>query len=253
MSEIYREIYGQGRPLVMIHGWGMHTGIWREFAQQLAKHRQVICVDLPGHGRSTAISDFNLETLGSVLINAIPVEKFSLLGWSLGASIAMHLAGRYPEKIMELLLLAGNPKFIADECWPGVKAEFLDRFIEQLATEPAQTLTRFLALQVNGLSDSRQLLQQLKSAVFEVEIPQYETLEMGLKILKYADLRLELSALQCPVTFIQGDKDSLVPLASGFASQKLNPYVNVQIIRNAGHLPFLSHQLELLDIVRSVA
>ncbi|MBS4051006.1 MAG: pimeloyl-ACP methyl ester esterase, partial [Methylomonas sp.] len=34
----------------MLHGWAMHTGVWRDFARRLAEYYQVICVDLPGHG-----------------------------------------------------------------------------------------------------------------------------------------------------------------------------------------------------------
>lgn len=251
MSLIYREIYGRGQPVVMIHGWGMHTGIWREFARQLAECRQVICLDLPGHGRSPAIPDFSLEMLGSALLEAIPVEKFSVIGWSLGATIAMHMAGRYSDRVQALLLLAGNPKFVGDDGWPGVKEKLLDGFIQQLAAEPGQTLIRFLALQVNGLPNSRELLQQLKSAMLEVQPPQYKTLEQGLEILKHADLRPILADMKCPVTFVQGDKDGLIPVDSGFASQKLNPLFNLQLIEQAGHLPFLSHQMALLDMVKA--
>ena len=58
MSKIHIETFGTGQPIVLVHGWAMHTGIWRDFAITLSNFYRVICVDLPGHGRSEAIADF---------------------------------------------------------------------------------------------------------------------------------------------------------------------------------------------------
>ena len=52
MTKIHTETYGLGKPIVLVHGWAMHSGIWRLFARELAKHYQVTLIDLPGHGRS---------------------------------------------------------------------------------------------------------------------------------------------------------------------------------------------------------
>lgn len=49
---LHVETLGSGAPLVLLHGWGMHGGIWSDLAAELAEHHQVHCVDLPGHGFS---------------------------------------------------------------------------------------------------------------------------------------------------------------------------------------------------------
>lgn len=72
MTKIYLETYGKGKPIVLVHGWAMHTGIWREFAKQLALNYQVTCIDLPGHGRSEKIDPFTLERISDELVNIIP-------------------------------------------------------------------------------------------------------------------------------------------------------------------------------------
>ena len=51
MVKIYQYSIGQGPTIVLVHGWAMHSGIWQDFAEQLAKQYQVICLDLPGHGQ----------------------------------------------------------------------------------------------------------------------------------------------------------------------------------------------------------
>jgi len=52
MAALHVESHGSGAPLVMLHGWGMHGGIWGGVVDQLAQHCRVLCVDLPGHGYS---------------------------------------------------------------------------------------------------------------------------------------------------------------------------------------------------------
>lgn len=249
MTEIHQEIYGQGRPLVMIHGWAMHSGVWREFAQQLAQYCQVICLDLPSHGRSGAVDRFALPEIGAAMLDAIPNEKFSLLGWSLGATVAIDIARLVPARVESLILLAGNPRFVQADDWPGVRPQVLDAFTGQLSTDLRLTLMRFLALQVNGLPDGKRLLQMMKNAMQECGPPPVDVLQAGLDILKNCDLRTALAQLQCPVTLIQGDRDTLIPLASGQAVQTLQSSIELHVLENAGHAPFLSHGRQLAGIV----
>lgn len=253
MSGIHHEIYGQGRPLVMLHGWAMHSGIWREFAKQLAEYRQVICLDLPGHGRSANLNSFDLVTIGKALLDAVPVNRFSLLGWSLGATLAVDMAARFPERVQSLQLLAGNPKFVKSGDWPGLKADVLDGFATQLCGDARLTLQRFLGLQVQGLADNKLLLQTLRQAVRECDAPAIEALQGGLEILKHSDLRESLAGLDCPITAIQGDKDTLIPLQTGYALLALNPRVELHVLENAGHVPFLTHSRQLCDIIAATA
>lgn len=249
MSAIHREVYGHGPVLVMLHGWAMHSGVWREFARDLAGSRQVICLDLPGHGLSAPIEPFNLDRLAEILIKAIPAEKFELLGWSLGASVALRMASLYPQRVESLSILAGNPLFVQTETWPGVSARVLDNFAEQLKSNPRQTLLRFLALQVNSLPDAKSLLPILKSAVMACDMPPERILRAGLEILKQSDLRAELKKLQCPVKLIQGDRDGLIPLALAEAVRQLKPEIGLHVLEQAGHVLFLSHRRQLLEIL----
>ena len=251
MTQIYKEVYGHGRPLVMLHGWAMHSGVWRDFAQQLAQYRQVICLDLPGHGRSAPLLEFSLETVAKALFQAIGVEKFSLLGWSLGGLLAIEIAHRFPQQIESLHILASNPKFVTTDDWVGVKPEVLDGFAVQLSTDARQTLVRFLALQVSGLADGRQLLQRLKLAIMECEAPSLPVLQQALELLKHSDLRSKLQQFQGPVCLIQGDKDPLAPLAGALAMQQMQPAITVQVLERAGHVPFLTHSQQLVAILQA--
>jgi pimeloyl-[acyl-carrier protein] methyl ester esterase len=265
VTTIHLETFGQGKPIMLVHGWAMHTGIWREFARQLALNYQVICVDLPGHGHSEAIDPFTLERISAELVKIIPPRPFEKgpggicwLGWSLGATIVLDIAARYPERVSALVLLAGNPSFAVGATgrsaetqteWPGMDARLLDDFAGHLHKNCQVTLLRFLSLQVNGMPDSKNLLKVLKEAVFECAAPDQATLQGGLNILEQADMRPVLAGLKIPVSVILGGLDTLVPVAVGEKMQQLLPSLELNIIDRAGHVPFLSHSRETLAII----
>lgn len=249
MIKLHSETFGRGAPVVLVHGWAMHSGIWRDFAKALARHYQVTCIDLPGHGRSEKISPFTLEQISAALVNSLPEQPCSWLGWSLGATIVLDIAERFPERVNSLVLLAGNPLFVQTETWPGMEARLLDAFAEGLNDNCQATLSRFLALQVNGLTDYKVILKELKESVFGCDMPDSQVLQSGLDILRQSDLRPVLLKLKCPVSVILGGKDTLIPVAIGRQLPQLNAGCEVNIIEQAGHVPFLSHQQEVLAIV----
>jgi len=253
MTKIYQQTYGSGKPIVLVHGWAMHTGIWRDFAKQLAKHYRVTCIDLPGHGQSEALQQFNLEQISELLANNVNAEPACWLGWSLGATVVLDFARRFPERCSALILMTGNPHFTqlstSEVQWPGMKIELLDSFASSLQENCQATLLRFLSLQVNGLQDYKKLMKELKTAVAEYPAPNEATLQGGLEILKNADLRATLSELSMPILSIFGAKDALVPVAVGEYLQTLSPAMGVKIIDKAGHAPFLSHPNEVVAMI----
>lgn len=247
--KIHQEIYGQGEVIILLHGWGMHTGVWRHFAQQLADYYQVICLDLPSHGRSDSLSPFKLDKISEALINVFPKKTCTILGWSLGGTIALDLAQRFPQRIYRLVLLASNPCFVKQKHWAGMESTLLHRFADNLIKDCSLTLLRFLSLQILGLPNYKQLVKALKSALDESPSPKQSALEQGLILLETADLRPALAALECPVIAILGDRDTLVPVRVGEQLKNLHPELGLHILKKSGHVPFLSHTNELLSLL----
>ncbi len=250
MTYLHKEVYGQGEPVVMLHGWAMHSGLWRAFSEQLAVDRQVICFDLPGHGRSDRVEPYSLEPLVDILASALPERSCALVGWSLGGAVALRLAEKYPDKVKSLILMASNPYFLSAPGWPGVAPNILAEFTSNVQKNASLTLLRFMCLQVQGMSDMKLCLKQIKKALQECPMPELDVLMNGLQILQIADLRSALANLAQPVQMILGEQDSLVPAEVGGQCASLAPQIEMHIIEGAGHAPFISHKQHVLALVQ---
>lgn len=251
MNNMHIEIYGAGEPLVLLHGWAMHTGAWRQFAKNLAERYQVICVDLPGHGGSRYQGEITLSMIVTSVLEAVPVESAHWLGWSMGAGIVLAIAERFPEKVRSIALLAGNPCFVNRQNWPGMPEQVLDAFIENFDSHYLRTLQRFIVLQTQSadVQQSKVLLQRLKQSFSEYETHNEHALKAGLLLLKDGDFRNAFADFKGPLFCLLGGQDNLIPACLEEHLQRLNPSAQTALIEDAGHLPFFTHEKETCKLL----
>ena len=239
---VYRETHGQGSDLTLIHGWGMHGGLWQPLIEQLAPHWRITTVDLPGHGRSPLPpGGFDLPRLATLVLDAVPTPAH-WIGWSLGGLVATQAALLQPQAVNALTLITNLPKFTRDDDWPhAMPRGTLAGFANNLEQDYALTLQRFLGLQVRGTQNERHTLRLIRQLIASRPPAQPEALRLGLEILRNTDLRPELKHLHCPVHYILGERDTLAPAAAAPALQTLLPQATIATLMGAGHAPFLSH------------
>ncbi len=240
---IHAERFGERGPeLVLIHGWGMHGGLWQPLAERLARRCRLTVVDLPGHGHSPLPpGGFDLARLALAVAEAVPAPA-TWIGWSLGGMVALEAALTLPQRLERLVTIAALPRFCRAGDWPeAMAAETLESFARNLEGDPAATLKRFLALQVRGSDNERELLRLIQRQVAARPAPDPEALRLGLDILRHADLRPRLPALRLPAALFFGERDTLVPAAAARATAALLPRARCHLMEGAGHAPFLSH------------
>jgi pimeloyl-[acyl-carrier protein] methyl ester esterase len=268
---LHIEMQGSGAPLLLIHGWGMHGGMWGSVAEQLAKHFRVLAVDLPGHGHSKIEkgeegrgkgqdqvlpfslppSPFSIDSIVDELATQFD-EPFSVCGWSLGGQIALRWAMRHPQQVERLALVASTPCFVRRPGWEcGMAQETLAGFASALQQDYAPTLRRFLALQVRGSDNERELLAALRSALSSRGEPDLGALRAGLEILRDCDLRGALPGIKQPALVVCGERDTLTPPQASYYLAAQLPGALLAEIKGAAHAPFLSHPDEFMKHLMS--
>lgn len=248
MSLLHTETHGNGADLFLIHGWGLHGGVWQPVVDALQDHYRLTVVDLPGHGHSPLpAGGFDLDHLSQLLRDSAPA-KAVWIGWSLGGMAAFNAARHWPQRIDKVTMVAAQPQFIQSDDWPhATPGDSLALFTESLVNHTAQTLKRFLGLQVRGTADEREQLRDIRHMVDSRPHPRVEALRLGLEILRSAKLRPQLRELRRPLQLIFGGRDMLVPVAAAKAIQPLVPKARIDILPQAGHIPFLSHTNDFLN------
>ena len=110
--EMYHEIYGDGEPLVLIHGGLTTIGEMQPWVQALAKNRQVIAVEMQGHGRTTDTDrPMSFATMGddiAMLLAHLGIQKADLVGHSFGAACAIRAAIQHPEQVRRLVVISST-------------------------------------------------------------------------------------------------------------------------------------------------
>lgn len=107
------ECWGEGpRTVVALHGFTGNRGVWRRLESRWSARMRVVAVDLPGHGESAPAGALGfagaVDALAS-LLDALGLENPTVLGYSLGARVALALAAAHPQRVGKLILESGSP------------------------------------------------------------------------------------------------------------------------------------------------
>ncbi|MEI6095176.1 MAG: alpha/beta fold hydrolase [Gammaproteobacteria bacterium] len=241
MTKIAIQIYGQGTPMVLFHGWGFDSQIWHSVLPDLLTlPYQIYLVDLPGFGGSSEMDwdNFKLQLLANL------PEQFIVGGWSLGGLFATRLASEEPQRVLKLLQITSSPYFIQTENWAGIMPEILDDFYHQFMTAPQPTRQKFVQTQL----PSGEVWEMPEQSDINIS-----GLEDGLSVLKHWDLRDSLEHLSMPVAYLFGRLDRIVSHRVLDYLKLRYPQFNYTLLARSGHMPFLSHRAAFIEWIREVA
>lgn len=232
-------ISGDGPAVVLLHGWGMHAQVWNELAAALTHRFQVHAADLPGYGNSSLCAPYRLQMIAEALAREMP-RTCHVVGWSLGALVALAWAQGAPRQVVRLALLAATPCFAQRHDWAhGVEPGTLAAFARDLESDYEGAIERFIALQALGDHDARRVVRALRDVAYQPR-PNLAALRGGLQILLDADLRQELAGIRQHTLVVHGECDRLIPPAAGQHLKRTIPGARFELISGASHAPFLS-------------
>ena len=251
MNRLHVEVAGNGPPLVLLHGWAMHGGVFAPLVARLRETFTLHVVDLPGHGGSRG-SDVPLALAPGAAAVADVVPDAPWLGWSLGGLVALHAAHAWPDRVPALLMACASPRFVRGDDWPfGVSAEIFREFAAGLRSDYRGTLDRFIALEAFGSDHAREEIRALRAEVLARGEPDAAVLADGLELLEQTDLRAMLPALRVPSLWLSGRRDRLVDPRAMRDAASLAPRAIAHVVEHAGHAPFLTHADAVATQVRA--
>ncbi|WP_448212576.1 pimeloyl-ACP methyl ester esterase BioH [Colwellia sp. MEBiC06753] len=243
--------FGQGQTIVLLHGWGLNSGVFQPLAQALAKHFEIILVDLPGYGSNVnhCPKEYSLENIADLIVNSV-AKPAIYLGWSLGGLVATEIARKNREHAVHALItVASSPCFQQQEHWPGLKPELLTLFHQQIAQDIEKTLNGFLKIQAMGSTHIKEDIKQIQQLVMSGPLPSSFALDEGLSLLSNIDLRQILNTIDLPFLRIYGKMDGLVPKAVIDKIDQLAPNSESITLEKASHAPFISNFHQFTEIL----
>lgn len=242
-ASLHYEDAGAGAPLVLIHGWSLSSRALLDAVAPAAAGRRVVALDLRGHGRS-APAPFGLDELAGdvlALFERLGLEAATLLGWSLGAQVALGALPGLAGRVGALVLVSATPRFTACEGWPhALPARVLEARARHVERDAARAAARFFdGMFTEGELDASGLARC--AALRELTpLPGTAALLAGLDVLATADLRAGLAAVSVPTLLVHGARDPVCPPGAAAATAAAIPRARLAQIPGAGHAPFLS-------------
>jgi len=220
--DLYYETYGQGEPLLMIHGNGGSINSFINQIPYFAKSYRVIAVDSRAQGRSLDLNDsLSFEMMAddfNILLDSLGINSCYVLGWSDGGINGLLLAIRHPEKVKKLAITGAN-------LWPDSTAISAEDYLgglnyyNSLAKMP----------QTPDIIKTRKLV---KLDTFEPHITQEQ-----------------LQQIKCPTLVIGGDHDIILPQHTLLIAESI-PGAFLWILPNSSHGTLIDYKDRFNEVVR---
>ncbi len=190
----YYQIHGVGEPLLLLHGGLGQIEMFGPVIPMLAKNRQVIGVDLHGHGR-TSLGDrkINLTDIGNdlaAILTQLGYKQVDVLGYSMGGGVALRLAIQHPEKVRRLVIASA----------PYAKAGFYPEMLPQ-----QESVSSAMA---EAMKETPMYKSYVAIAPKPEDFPKLLD-RMGELMRADYDWSEDVKRLQMPVMLIYGDSDMI--------------------------------------------
>lgn len=237
---------GQGKPVVLLHGFCGSKDYWAKVIPLLAEDFRVIAFDLPGHGGSERPEgEPTIENMAEVIKGAIDemeLDAFSLFGHSLGGYVTLAFAEKFGEKLSSFALIHSTASPDSEEGKKGrdvaagkIDKEGMESFIDGLVPK--------LFAPGEKHPDEIQLAKEIGYHT------KAEGAKAALKAMKQrGDRSHVLENTRLPVLIIAGDQDQIVPPDKSFAAK--GPAIKQVTINGAGHMSMYEAPEELEDAIK---
>lgn len=215
--KMYCEVYGKGKPLLLIHGNGGSISAFSKTIPYFAKKYKVIAIDSRAHGKSIDSKDsLSFEMMAddfSALLDTLHIKKSYVIGWSDGGINAILLAMRYPDKVIKFASTGAN-------LWPD-------------STALIPSLWKDMRNQYNTRKD---LIRTTAKEKNDWKIFMLDWVQPNIPL-------TALKAIKCPSLIICGDHD-LIPVEHTNLIYQNIKKAFLWVVPNSGHGTLIEHAVD---------
>lgn len=247
MTRLFYEEFGEGKPIICLHGYPLDYSIWLPLVEGLQSRARVILPDLRGHGRSPAPSGvYSMEGMaGDVLglMDDLKIEKAVLAGHSMGGYVALAFAREHAERLAGLALVSSH-------CFADVPEKVQARLETAAKVEKEGNATFLADSMLPNLTAENSLQEKIKELIVHAN-------PVGVAgVLRGMAQRVEtcgvLTGLRVPAVIMAGEVDALISLetARDMAARMRTSWL--EVLAGAGHLPMLEKPEQVMLILRKL-
>ena len=213
--KIYYEVYGQGKPLLILNGIMMSTASWQMFISSFSQHNQLILMDMLDQGQSSKLvgQEYNQKIQVEVvkaMIDHLHLKNLALFGISYGGEVAMQVAIQYPH-IVERLLLFNTTAYTND--WLKEIGHAWN--LASTNAEAYYGTTIPVIYSSNFYENKREWMTRRKEILLKI-FANPDFAQAMVRLTNSAndlDVRKQLHKIQCPCLIVGSEEDAITPLS----------------------------------------
>ena len=235
-----------GQPsIVFVHGNGLDHTVWLSQSRYFAHHKKnVLVVDMPGHGRSAGAPLENIPDMADWIVdvlNVMKIDQCAIVGHSMGSLVALEAAARHPQRFSQLALIAiADPMAVSDPLLDAARANSHDAF----------DIINLWGHSQHGQMGGNQApgMWMSASAIRLLERSGPDVLYKGLNACNEFRHGLDSAArIRCPTLMLLGQLDVMTPLRAGRKLEKVIPNVRCEVLEDCGHMLMAEKPNQVLD------
>jgi len=234
---VHYEVYGRGRPVILLHGWLGSWGLWQETMGYLGRYYRTYALDFWGFGESGkkretyAVQDF--VSLVTQFMDHLGIEQAPLVGHSMGGTVSLSVALKHPEKISKVVVI-GSPIVGSSLAWPLKLAGY--RSIAFLLFNAMWAFRLGMRVASPFISHDPRFPKMMDDDLTKTTL---ESFLLSIASLRRTDLRPMLEDIHIPTMGMFGDLDIIVdpeqwkPMLEGIKNTRIERF------NSAGHFIML--------------
>jgi pimeloyl-ACP methyl ester carboxylesterase len=230
---VHYEVYGRGRPVILLHGWLGSWGLWQETMTYLGQYYRTYALDFWGFGESGKkrntymVNDF--VSLVDQFMDKLGIVDAPLVGHSMGGTVSLSVALRYPERVKKVTII-GSPVVGSSLALPLKMAGY--RQIAWMLFNMFDVFRYGMRIASPFICGDPRFPDMMDRDLSKTTL---ESFLVSIASLRRTDLREEISKINVPVMGMFGDRDNIVDPRQWQALQIGLPSARIERFKKAGH------------------